>query len=97
MSILQQFESLSQSLDGTLLYDRLHKILYATDASAYRIMPEAVALPKTNADIVKLLQFARKNNLSLTPRTAGTSLAGQTVGSGIIVDVSKYFTEIVSF
>ncbi|WP_369753593.1 FAD-binding and (Fe-S)-binding domain-containing protein [Flavobacterium sp. WC2409] len=97
MSIFQQFESLSQSLDGTLLYDTLHKILYATDASAYRIMPEAVALPKTTEDIVKLMHFAREHKISLTPRTAGTSLAGQTVGSGIVVDVSKHFTDIVSF
>ena len=97
MSILQQFESLSQSLDGTLLYDTLHKIIYATDASAYRIMPEAVALPKTTEDIVKLMHFAREHKISLTPRTAGTSLAGQTVGSGIVVDVSKHFTKIVSF
>tara|TARA_R110000868_G_scaffold96582_1_gene265752 strand:+ start:3214 stop:6129 length:2916 start_codon:yes stop_codon:yes gene_type:complete len=97
MSILQQFESLSQSLDGTLLYDTLHKILYATDASAYRIMPEAVALPKTTEDIVKLMHFAREHKISLTPRTAGTSLAGQTVGSGIVVDVSKHFTDIISF
>jgi FAD/FMN-containing dehydrogenase len=50
---------------------------------------------KTNQDIVKLVRFAIKHKISLTPRTAGTSLAGQTVG--IIVDVSKHFTEIVSF
>ena len=97
MSILQKFESLSQSLEGSLLYDTLNKILYATDASAYRIMPEAVALPKTTEDIVKLMHFAREHAISLTPRTAGTSLAGQTVGSGIVVDVSKHFTNIVSF
>lgn len=97
MSILKQFESLSQSLEGSLLYDTLNKILYATDASAYRIMPEAVALPKTTEDIVKLMHFAKEHTISLTPRTAGTSLAGQTVGSGIVVDVSKHFTAIVSF
>ena len=97
MSISQHFKTLSQSLDGTLLYDTLHKILYATDASAYRIVPEAVALPKTIDDIVKLVHFAREHKISLTPRTAGTSLAGQTVGSGIVVDVSKHFTKIVSF
>jgi FAD/FMN-containing dehydrogenase/Fe-S oxidoreductase len=89
-------EQLSQSLEGTLLYDNLHKTLYATDASAYRIMPIAVAYPKNSDDIVKLIQFATENKISLTPRTAGTSLAGQTVGSGIIIDVSKYFTRIVS-
>jgi FAD/FMN-containing dehydrogenase/Fe-S oxidoreductase len=92
-----QLKQLSESLEGTLLYDDLHKTLYATDASAYRIMPLAVALPKTNQDIVKLVHFAEKYKTSLTPRTAGTSLAGQTVGDGIIVDVSKHFTNIVSF
>jgi FAD/FMN-containing dehydrogenase/Fe-S oxidoreductase len=92
-----QLQHLSQSLEGTLLYDELHKTIYATDASAYRIMPLAVALPKNEDDIIKLIQFANENKISLTPRTAGTSLAGQTVGNGIIVDVSKYFTKIVSF
>jgi FAD/FMN-containing dehydrogenase/Fe-S oxidoreductase len=92
-----QLQHLSQSLEGTLLYDELHKTIYATDASAYRIMPLAVALPKNEGDIIKLIQFANQNQISLTPRTAGTSLAGQTVGKGIIVDVSKYFTKIISF
>ena len=92
-----QLQQLSESLEGTLLFDNLHKTLYATDASAYRIMPLAVAYPKTNEDIVKLIHFATKNKISLTPRTAGTSLAGQTVGNGIIVDVSKHFTKIISF
>jgi FAD/FMN-containing dehydrogenase/Fe-S oxidoreductase len=97
MPTSHQLQQLSESLEGTLLYDDLHKTLYATDASAYRITPVAVALPKTNEDIVKLLHFAREHKISLTPRTAGTSLAGQTVGDGIIVDVSKHFTNIVSF
>ncbi|MBP2281760.1 FAD/FMN-containing dehydrogenase/Fe-S oxidoreductase [Flavobacterium sp. CG_23.5] len=92
-----QLQHLSKSLEGTLLYDELHKTLYATDASAYRIKPVAVAFPKSEEDIIKLMHFAEKNNTSLTPRTAGTSLAGQTAGSGIIVDVSKHFTKIVSF
>jgi FAD/FMN-containing dehydrogenase/Fe-S oxidoreductase len=92
-----QLQQLSESLEGKLLFDALHKTIYSTDASAYRMRPIAVAYPKTNEDIVKLLQFATENKISLTPRTAGTSLAGQTVGSGIIVDVSKYFTKIISF
>jgi FAD/FMN-containing dehydrogenase/Fe-S oxidoreductase len=97
MSTPLQLEQLSQSLEGTLLYDDLHKILYATDASAYRITPLAVAIPKTEDDIIKIIRFAAKNKISITPRTAGTSLAGQTVGNGIIVDVSKHFTKIVAF
>ncbi|MCK8142499.1 FAD-binding protein [Flavobacterium sp. I-SCBP12n] len=97
MTITQKLLELSTSLEGTLLHDELHKILYSTDASAYRIFPIAAAIPKSELDIVKIIQFASKNNISITPRTAGTSLAGQTVGGGIIVDVSKYFTKIVSF
>jgi FAD/FMN-containing dehydrogenase len=78
------------------LFDDLHKTIYATDASAYRIVPMAVALPKSDSDIVKLIHFANQHKISLIPRTAGTSLAGQTVGEGIVVDVSKHFT-ILSF
>ena len=92
-----QLKQLSQSLEGTLLYDELHKTIYSTDASVYKIKPQAVALPKTVDDICKLIEFANTNKISITPRTAGTSLAGQTVGGGIIVDVSKHFTKIVSF
>ena len=97
MSIETHFESLSKSLEGELKYDQLHKILYATDASAYKLVPQAVALPKTIQDIVTLVRFAGDHQLSITPRTAGTSLAGQTVGTGIVVDVSKYFTKILDF
>jgi len=92
-SVLQ---NLSDSLEGKLLFDDLHKTIYATDASAYRMIPIAVAYPKCNEDIVKLIRFATENKISLTPRTAGTSLSGQTVGQGIIVDVSKHFTKIIS-
>ncbi|MES2239330.1 MAG: FAD-linked oxidase C-terminal domain-containing protein [Bacteroidota bacterium] len=97
MSKLQSLEQLSHSLEGTLLHDNLHKTLYATDASAYRIVPQAVALPKTTEDIVKLVHYAIDNKTTLIPRTAGTSLAGQTIGDGIVVDVSKHFTNIIAF
>jgi FAD/FMN-containing dehydrogenase len=92
-----QLQQLAASIEGQILFDDLHKTIYSTDASAYRMRPLAVAYPKNNEDIVKLMHFATENKISLTPRTAGTSLAGQTVGSGIIVDVSKHFTKIISF
>ena len=71
------------------------RILYATDASAYRELPLAVAMPHTVEDIKKLIRFAHDEKTSLIPRTAGTSLAGQVVGKGIVVDVSKHFTRIL--
>ena len=69
--------------------------MYATDASVYRKIPLAVAYPRGVSDIQKLIYFALKHKVSLIPRTAGTSLAGQCVGEGIVVDVSKHFTNII--
>lgn len=91
----EQLQQLAQSLDGEFYTDKAMRILYATDASAYREMPLAVAIPKTKEDIKKLIAFANHNKTSLIPRTAGTSLAGQVVGNGIIVDVSRNFTRIL--
>ncbi|NKI32400.1 FAD-binding and (Fe-S)-binding domain-containing protein [Croceivirga thetidis] len=88
---------LSERLEGQLLFDDLHKVLYATDASVYRKIPLAVAYPKSSDDIIELISFATDNNIGLIPRTAGTSLAGQCVGDGIVVDTSKHFTEILNF
>ncbi len=87
--------NLAKKLDGELHYDTVMRTLYATDASAYREMPTAVAIPKTVEDIKILINFARENGTSIIPRTAGTSLAGQVVGNGIVVDVSKNFTKIL--
>ena len=84
-----QLAQLSQTLEGEFYNDITIRTLYATDASAYREMPLAVAIPRTIADIKKLISFANVQKTSLIPRTAGTSLAGQVVGNGIVVDVSK--------
>ncbi|BDD03810.1 FAD-binding and (Fe-S)-binding domain-containing protein [Aureibacter tunicatorum] len=86
---------LGDSLEGELYFDDTMKVLYATDASAYREMPTAVSIPKTEEDIKKLIEFAKLHKSSLIPRTAGTSLAGQVVGNGIVMDVSKYFDQIL--
>jgi FAD/FMN-containing dehydrogenase/Fe-S oxidoreductase len=90
-------KSLKSNLSGELFFDNLIKSIYATDASVYRMFPLAVAYPKNNEDIKQLIRFARKHRTSLIPRTAGTSLAGQCVGVGIVVDVSKHLTKILSF
>jgi FAD/FMN-containing dehydrogenase/Fe-S oxidoreductase len=90
-----KLQKLSTQLQGELYDDNTMRTLYATDASAYREMPLAVAIPKTKDDIKVLIQFAKENKTNLIPRTAGTSLAGQVVGNGIIVDVSKHFTKII--
>jgi len=87
------FEKLN--LKGDVFTDNLLRKIYATDASVYKEMPLAVTYPKDKDDLKKLIDFANTYQVPLIPRTAGTSLAGQVVGSGIVVDVSKYFTKII--
>ena len=86
---------LSEKLQGSLFTDTVMRTLYATDASAYREMPLGVAIPETQADIQTLISFADTHQIPLIPRTAGTSLAGQVVGAGLVVDVSKFFDRIL--
>jgi FAD/FMN-containing dehydrogenase/Fe-S oxidoreductase len=92
---MNKLETLSAQLEGEVHFDRSMRVAYATDASAYRELPLAVAIPRSVEDIRKLIAFARAEGSSLIPRTAGTSLAGQVVGQGIVVDVSRHFTRIL--
>lgn len=91
----EPLRQLATQLQGELYTDQAMRVLYATDASAYREMPLAVAIPKDKQDLQTLIRFANEHKTSLIPRTAGTSLAGQVVGNGIVVDVSKHFTQIL--
>jgi len=94
------FTALQKAFEGTLYFDQspqheAERLLYATDASVYQEKPLAVAIPKTVEDLKRLVRFARQYTTSLIPRAAGTSLAGQVVGSGVVVDISKFFTTIL--
>lgn len=77
-----------------LYTDSLHKIAYATDASVYREIPYGVAYPETIEDIKELMRIAQERHTHLIPRAGGTSIAGQVVGSGIVVDISKHWNHI---
>ena len=75
--------------------DSIHKIAYSTDASAYREVPRGVAYPETIEDIRELILLARERGTCLIPRAGGTSIAGQVVGNGIVVDISRHFNHIL--
>ena len=92
-----KFDGLREELKGDLFSDHTQRILYATDASAYREIPLAVTRPAGTDDIKKILAFALSNGTSVIPRGAGTSLAGQVVGPGIVIDISKYLNRILEF
>ncbi len=82
-------------INGDVFTDLEHKVIYSTDASAYRETPIGVVYPGDEEDIITLVKYAANNNLNLIPRTAGTSLAGQVVGQGLIVDMSRHINQIL--
>ena len=92
-----KLDQLDQMLEGDLKSDEVTRTLYATDASVYKEMPLAVAYPAGDNDLVTLVRFAIDTNIPLIPRAAGTSLAGQVVGNGLVVDVSRHMTRMLEF
>ncbi len=87
--ITRQLDELKYLLEGGLFTDSTLRKLYATDASAYREMPMGVVIPKSEKDLKTIIRFAAGHDIPLIPRAAGTSLAGQVVGNGLVVDISN--------
>jgi FAD/FMN-containing dehydrogenase/Fe-S oxidoreductase len=69
--------------------------LYATDASIYEIKPLAVIRPRNLADVVAAVQYAGENHLPLHGRGAGTGLAGESLGAGLVLDFSRYMRRVI--
>ncbi len=95
-----RIEELSRKLRGQIrgevresLVDRT---IYSTDASNYRVLPEAVVIPKNRQDVEITVSEASARDIPVTVRGAGTSLAGQAVGEGVILDLSKYMNGIIN-
>ena len=72
-------------------------MIYSTDASIYQIVPKAVAFPKTDDDLQIIMEYSLQNNIPITPRGGGTSLAGATVGDGIIIDFSMFMNKVLDY
>lgn len=97
---IERLKGLSSMIEGELYFDHsishlAMKNVYSTDASVYQETPVAVAIPKSTDDIKHLISFAKETGQTLIPRAAGTSLAGQVVGAGIVIDLSKHFINIL--
>jgi FAD/FMN-containing dehydrogenase len=92
---MKHFDILKKNIEGELYFDNLHRTIYATDASAYKELPLGILVAANSSDIKKVIDFALENKISLIPRTAGTSIAGQVVGNGLVVDCSKYMNKIL--
>ena len=91
--ILEQ--KLSDTLAGEVRFDLYSKALYSTDASLYQIQPIGVVIPKDKQDVIKTVQIASEHKVPILPRGGGTSLAGQSVGEAIVLDMSKYMNRLL--
>ena len=91
------WDKIQSELKGELYVDDLYRSIYATDASVYRMKPLAVFFPKDAEDISVFLKSLEGTSIGVIPRAAGTSLAGQCVGPGVVLDVSKNLNAIIDF
>jgi FAD/FMN-containing dehydrogenase/Fe-S oxidoreductase len=93
---VQLKEYLSRHVDAEVRFDETSRRLYATDASIYQIMPAGVVIPRTVDALVSAVQIAMESRMPIIPRGGGTSLSGQSIGPGLIIDCSKYLNRIVN-
>ena len=80
---------------GEILFDDLARALYSTDASIFQIRPIGVAVPRDEEDVQALVRYAHEHEVPLIARGAGTGVAGEALGAGLVVDLSKHFRRIV--
>src|SRR5215470_531874 len=86
---------LHEQIEGEVRFDAISRALYSTDASVYQIQPLGVVIPRHRQDILRTLEICRRFRRPLTMRGGGTSQAGQAIGEGLQVDVSKYYNRLL--
>ena len=88
---------LQLNIKGEVYNDLLQRGIYATDASMYQMLPDLVAVPKDEEDLLTIVNFSSANKIPILARGSGTSLAGQAVNKGIVIDFTKYFNHIIAY
>jgi FAD/FMN-containing dehydrogenase/Fe-S oxidoreductase len=91
----QLLHHLRQNMEGEVRFDDTARKLYSTDASIYQIQPLGVVLPRTMADLQAAVQIAMDMHVPIVPRGGGTSLSGQSIGAGLVIDCSKHLNRIL--
>src|SRR5437868_9430699 len=89
------YEALKARVQGEVRFDRASRLMYSTDASIYEIEPIGVVIPRTHEDVFATMEVARDFKVPVLPRGGGTSLAGQTVGEAVVIDMSKYLNHVL--
>lgn len=88
-------DDLKGLIKGDLFFDHLSQALYSTDASIFQVKPLGVAVPRDEEDVQALVRYAGEHEISLIPRGAGTGVAGESLGTGLVIDLSRYFRSIL--
>src|SRR5271163_5023315 len=94
-SLSERLLDAKTGFDGVAHFDPYHAALYSTDASIYQIQPVGVLVPRNAASVQAAVKLAQEFRLPLVARGAGTSLSGQSIGPGLIVDFSQFCREIL--
>ena len=89
------YQALKARISGEVRFDKVSRLLYSTDASIYEIEPIGVVLPRTHEDVFAAMEITRDFGVPVLPRGGGTSLAGQTVGEAVVLDMSKYLNKVL--
>ncbi len=94
---LQDFvQYLQHEIEGKVYVDKYTRYLYSTDASSYQVMPQAVVIPQTTSDVQRVIQIANQYGVPVIPRGGGSSLSGQGIGAGIVMDFTVHLNQIVN-
>src|SRR5881628_1957175 len=89
------YQTLKSRVSGEVRFDRASRLMYSTDASIYEIEPIGVVIPRNHEDVFATMEIARDFKVPVLPRGAGTSLAGQTVGDAVVIDMSKHLNRVL--
>jgi FAD/FMN-containing dehydrogenase/Fe-S oxidoreductase len=88
---------LAKLIQGDVFADIIHRVAFSTDASSYRIVPQCVVAPRDVRDVVAVVRYAAQENVPVAARGAGSGVAGESLCSGIVFDMSRYMKRIVRF
>ncbi len=96
VDVMHLYEDLATSIEGEVRFSASDKSLYSTDASNYRQIPIGVVLPKTEEDIIQTIAICKKYGAPVISRGGGTSLAGQGCNVAVMMDMTKYYNQILN-
>ncbi|MFQ5729890.1 MAG: FAD-binding oxidoreductase, partial [Waddliaceae bacterium] len=91
----QLFQEIKENIKGEVRFDEVSRKVYSVDASIYEVEPLGIVLPKTKADILRIVEIASKYGIPVVARGAATGIAGGCISTGIVLDISKYLDRVL--